>query len=165
MDTDRKEDLRRIAHQEKVLQFESFDKTNVWSLGLALKAASEALGVSTTIEVRLSRETVFFYSMPGTSQSNADWARRKRNVVEMMGQSSYRVGLSSEDGRSLEVLMGLSARDYASHGGSFPIMVKGVGFVGVVTVSGLPQRQDHALVVQVLAEECGVDVADCLLAP
>ncbi|MDC6378959.1 heme-degrading domain-containing protein [Pseudomonas graminis] len=165
MVADRKEDLRRIAQQEEALQFDSFDKTAAWKLGVRLKSASETLGVSVTIEVRLSRETVFLYAMPGTSESNADWARRKRNVVEMMSQSSYRVGLSLEEGESLEALMGLPARDYATHGGSFPIKVKGVGFVGVATVSGLPQRQDHALVVRVLAGECGADVSDCLLTP
>jgi uncharacterized protein (UPF0303 family) len=59
--------------------------------------------------------------------------------------------------------MGLPLRDYADHGGSFPISVKGVGCVGAVTVSGLPQREDHALVVQVLAQMCGVDPSELAL--
>ena len=67
------------------------------------------------------------------------------------------MGLScEEEGQPLEALMGLPSRDYACHGGSFPIQVKGCGCVGVVTVSGLPQRDDHILVVQVLAEMCGI---------
>ena len=41
---------------------------------------------------------------------------------------------------------------YAAHGGSFPIRVAGVGIVGAVTVSGLPQAQDHALVVEGLRD-------------
>ena len=52
--------------------------------------------------------------------------------------------------------MVLRARDYACHGVRCPIQVKGGGGVGVVTVSGLPQRDDHILVVQVLAEMCGI---------
>lgn len=151
-------DLQRIALQEQTLRFERFDKATAWDLGTRLKTACEEQGVSATIEVRLARETVFFYSMPGTTASNTDWARRKRNVVELMELSSYRVGRSFElQGDSLERLMGLPVRDYADHGGSFPILVRSVGCIGAVTVSGLPQREDHALVVLVLAQMCGAD--------
>ncbi|MDB6145837.1 MAG: hypothetical protein JWP80_4881 [Pseudomonas sp.] len=154
----RQEDVQRIARQEQTLQFDRFDKTSAWELGTRLKNACEEKGVATTIEVRLFKETVFFYSMPGTTPENTDWARRKRNVVEMMGRSSYGVGVSfAQDGKSLDTLMGLPLRDYASHGGSFPLLLRGIGCVGAVTVSGLPQREDHLLVVQVLAEMCGVD--------
>jgi uncharacterized protein (UPF0303 family) len=47
---------------------------------------------------------------------------------------------------------------YAAHGGAFPVNVRGVGVVGTVAVSGLPQLEDHALVVEVLAEFLGVSL-------
>ena len=164
MSTYRQQDLQRIVVQEERLQFDAFDKSTAWELGSRLKDACEAAAVATTIEIRLNRDTVFLFAMPGTAANNADWARRKRNVVEMMDRSSYAVGLAgAEEGVSMEVAMGVAACDYASHGGAFPLKVKGVGCVGVVTVSGLPQRQDHALVVQVLARMCGVELADVVL--
>jgi uncharacterized protein (UPF0303 family) len=102
--------------------------------------------------------------MPGTSPANADWARRKRNVVELLHRPSYAVGLEeARDGRSVLAQMGLADRDFASHGGSFPILVEDVGCIGSVTVSGLPQRDDHGLVVEALATRCGVEVADIRL--
>ena len=95
--------------------------------------------------------------MPGTTPANADWARRKRNTVEMLWQSSYRVGRSLElEESSLEAKMGLPSRDYASHGGSVPVMSTNGTCIGAVMISGLPQRDDHSMVVQALAAQRGV---------
>ncbi|OYQ40320.1 hypothetical protein CHU94_13565 [Rhodoferax sp. TH121] len=157
-------DLDRLALQEQRLQFDAFDQTTAWTLGSTLKALCEAASVALAIEVRLSKETVFYYAMPGTGPTNADWARRKRNTVELLHTSSYAMGLKLEQEKSsLEAKQGLPLRDYATHGGSFPIRVRGVGVVGVVTVSGIPQREDHAMVVQALATLCGVPLADVAL--
>ena len=146
------DDITRLAEQERRLQFARFDAADAWALGCALKALAEARDQAVTIEIRLQRETVFFHAMRGTTPANADWARRKRNSVDLLQRSSYRIGRELErDGSSLEARMGLPTRDYASHGGCFPILVAGNGCIGTVTVSGLPQRADHAMVVEVLA--------------
>lgn len=122
------------------------------------------MDAAVTIEIRLGGETVFLHAMRGTSPANADWARRKRNVVELLHQPSYAVGLvAARDGESVLEVMGLPDRDVASHGGSFPIVVDGVGCVGVVTVSGLPQRDDHELVVEALADLGAIDLGDVRL--
>lgn len=158
------QDISKIAEQEQRLQFTRFDTATAWTVGTRLKALAEARGVAVAIEIRIARETVFFYAMPGTAPTNADWARRKRNTVEMLQHSSYGTGLSlKQGGGSLEANMGLPLRDYASHGGAFPISVQGCGCIGVVTVSGLPQRQDHAMVCEALAELCGVAPAEIAL--
>jgi len=156
---DIEKDLKTIARQEDCFQLKHFNAGTAWALGVRLKEMAEARGVAITIEVRLAKETVFFFAMPGTSPSNADWARRKRNTVELLHHSSYRVGLDHAlNGGTLESKMGLPMRDYADHGGSFPIAVQGSGCIGAVTVSGLPQREDHALAVEALAALCGVSL-------
>lgn len=150
-------DLVRLDAQERVLRLRAFDLAMAWELGTRLRSAALQRGVAVAIEVRLQRETVFFCAMPGTTPENADWARRKRNTVELMHRSSYAVGLTLErDGSTLEKRMALPLRDYAVHGGGLPIMVEGVGCVGSVTVSGLPQRDDHELVASALGDLCGV---------
>ena len=160
-----KKDLARIAVQEERLQFQDFDADTAWKLGNRLKANAETRGVAVTIEIRVGKETVFFFAMPGVNPSNADWARRKRNVVELLWRSSYAVGLAlQEEESSLEVKLGLPTRDYAPHGGSFPIRVVGVGVIGTVTVSGLPQRDDHAMLVEELAGMLGVPLGEVALA-
>src|SRR5215469_1195291 len=47
--------------------------------------------------------------------------------------------------RALQEKSGLELKDFAAHGGGFPILLEGTGCIGTITVSGLPQREDHAL--------------------
>ncbi len=46
----------------------------------------------------------------------------------------------------------ISSSDYAAHGGAFPLIIRVVGVVGTITVSGLPQQEDHELVVTTLKQ-------------
>jgi uncharacterized protein (UPF0303 family) len=161
---DLERDIARIAEQQRRLRFRAFDEQTAWDLGCDLRRRAVERDAGVTIEVRLNGDTVFLHAMRGTSPANADWARRKRNVVEWLHQPSYAVGRHAiRDGKSILDMMGLSDRDHASHGGSFPIVVEGVGCVGSVTVSGLPQRVDHALVVEALAAACGVPLDEVAL--
>jgi uncharacterized protein (UPF0303 family) len=157
-------DLARLALQEERLRFKHFDGDTAWTLGNRIKALADAAATPVTVEIRVGGHTVFFMAMAGTQPANADWARRKRNTVELMHRSSYRVGLEfARDDNSLEALMGLPTRDYCAHGGAVPLHVEGTGVVGVVTVSGLPQRDDHEMAVAAIAELCGVPVAEVAL--
>jgi uncharacterized protein (UPF0303 family) len=149
-------DLQRIQEQESRLRFPAFDENTAWQVGVALKARAEALGKAVTIEITLGGATLFFHAMRGTTPANADWVRRKRNLVQLTHTSSYATGLAlKRDGMTLETSLALPARDYAAHGGCFPLILAGC-CVGTITVSGLPQRDDHALVVEVLAAHLGL---------
>lgn len=73
-------------------------------------------------------------------------------------RSSYAVGLDLQrQNKTLFDKYGLPLTQYAAHGGSFPVVVSGAGIVGCVTVSGIPQRADHGLVVKALYLETGRD--------
>lgn len=147
------QDLARIALQEGRLQFQSFDATTAWLIGTRLREVAAARGAAVAIDIQLHGHPLFFAAMPGTTPNNIDWIRRKRNVVLRFHRSSYAVGLELQQGqKTLTDTIGVELRDYAPHGGCFPINLRGTGCVGTITVSGLPQRDDHALVVEVLAE-------------
>ena len=157
-------DLDRLALQAQRLQFPHFDGDTAWALGSRLRALAEAARTPVTVEMRVGGHTVFFHAMAGTQPANADWARRKRNTVELMHRSSYRVGRELlRDNTSLDAMMGLPLRDYCANGGAVPLQVAGAGVIGVVTVSGLPERDDHDLAVQAIAELCGVPLAEVAL--
>jgi len=146
-------DLEKIALQEKRLQFREFNAAVAWELGVALKTAAESRGATVAIDIRLHGHPLFAFSMPGTTPDNWDWIRRKRNVVRRYHRSSYAIGLKHErSGTTLQSTAGLDLGDYSTHGGSFPVILLGTGCVGTITVSGLPQREDHSLVVSVVQE-------------
>ena len=147
------QDLEKIALQEKRLQFKHFDSEVAWIVGTALKAAAEKRHVAVAIEIQLNGHTLLSYAMTGTTPDNWDWIRRKRNVVLRFHHSSYAIGLKEKrEQATLQEKSGLDLKDYATHGGCFPILLEGTGCVGAITVSGLPQREDHALVVSVLQD-------------
>ena len=50
-------------------------------------------------------------------------------------------------------------------GGGFPVTVKGAGVIGVIAVSGLPERQDHGVVVAALCDHLGIDRKALALPP
>jgi uncharacterized protein (UPF0303 family) len=157
-------DLERIAAQEARLSFTRFDAASAWQLGNRLRELAEARGAAVVVEIRIAGRMTFFTAMPGTTPANADWARRKCNTVELTHRSSYAVGRAPlTDGKTFDQRMGLPVRDYAAAGGGFPITVAGVGIIGAVGVSGLPQRDDHGLIVEALAEMCGVPHAEVRL--
>jgi len=157
-------DLEKIALQEKRLQFKQFDSEVAWTIGTSLKAAAEKRGVAVAIDIQLNGHSLFAYAMPGTTPDNQDWIRRKRNVVTRHHRSSYAVGLKLQrDQTTLQAKIGVELKDYAPHGGCFPILLQGTGCVGTITVSGLPQRDDHALVVSVLQEYLQLTYEDLAL--
>jgi uncharacterized protein (UPF0303 family) len=155
------DDLSQIRTQMQRLRVPLFGEDDAWRLGCSLRDRAAGSGASVTVEIRVAGATVFLCAMPGTSPANADWARRKRNVVELLGEPSYAVGLQ---GGVLEA-MALDPRDHADHGGAVPIRLIDGAMVGVVTVSGLPQRDDHELVVAELARMVGIDPALVALEP
>jgi uncharacterized protein (UPF0303 family) len=151
------QDIEVIAAQEARLQFPGFGAEAGWRIGNRLRDAALARGAAVTIDIWLGTQQLFCCAMPGTSPDNAEWVRRKRNVVLRFHRSSYAVGLDlARRQTSLHEKFGLPVADYAAHGGCFPLNVRGTGCVGSIAVSGLPQRDDHELIVAVLAIELGV---------
>jgi uncharacterized protein (UPF0303 family) len=157
-------DLETIALQEKRLQFKVFDSGLAWSLGNSIKTSAERRNSAVAIDIQLHGHPLFFFAMRGTTPNNIDWIRRKRNVVLRFHRSSYAIGLTHErDQTTLQAKTGADLRDFATHGGGFPIFLEGTGCIGSITVSGLSQREDHMLIVSVLQEHFHIPPAELAL--
>ncbi len=159
------EDLEQIAVQERELQLQRLDAALAWDLGLHLRTLAEKRHLQVVIDVRRFGQPLFYTALEGTTPDNVEWVRRKSNVVARFHRSSYSVGLKLKaKNETLTEQQGLSVADYATHGGSFPLTVAGAGVVGSVTVSGLPQRADHELVVEGLCALLGRNYEELKLA-
>ena len=150
------DDIAQTRIQEERLRFSRFDESDAWALGSQMRAAAVARKLPLVIDIRVAGRPLFYAALPGTSPDNAEWVRRKINLVMRLHKSSYRVSREiAQSGQQLDELRGLNPIDVAPHGGCFPIHITGTGIVGTVTVSGIPQREDHNFVVASLCEFLG----------
>jgi uncharacterized protein (UPF0303 family) len=153
------QDLVTIAVQERTLVFENFSAETAWRLGSKLREEAIKRDAAMTFEIQVAGKTLFLAATDGAPAGQMDWIRRKRNVIQRFGKSSYAVGLELEkSGKTIEERHGLSLADFAMHGGAFPVTLRGTGCVGSVIASGLAQRDDHNIVVDALAAILGVSV-------
>ena len=147
-----------LLAQEAELQFQRFDNDTALALGQALVAAAREGGLAVTVDIRRGEQQLFHAALAGTAADNDAWIERKNRVVRRFGHSSFYVGTLLE-GSTMEEKFLLDGSRFAAHGGAFPVIVRAVGMVGTVTVSGLPQAEDHRLVVSVLRDFLGLQAA------
>ena len=141
--------ISRLERDEQRLMFTRFDNADAWHLGCLLVDLATGRDLPIAVDIRRGTQQLFHAALPGSTADNDGWIARKVRVVERYGASSYLVGRRlAAKGQTLDAAMGVDPALFAAHGGAFPIRVPEVGVVGVVTVSGLPQADDHALVVE-----------------
>jgi uncharacterized protein (UPF0303 family) len=148
--------LDELLDQERRLVFSSLDENGAVAIGLSILQAATERDLPVTIEVRLRDRVVFRAARNGTNATNDQYIGGKARLVERFGHASLYERLRYEaKGTTFEAATSLTFPEYAPHGGGFPLIVEGAGPVGVVVVSGLPQLEDHALVVECLMKAAG----------
>ncbi len=159
------DDIVILKRQEEMLQFKRFNEEDAWALGNQMQALALARKLPLVIDIRIGIRPLFYVAMPGTTPENPDWVRRKFNTVYRFEGSSYRIGLEYKArDAAFDQSRGLDPLQYAAAGGGFPIRLAG-SVVGAVTVSGIPQREDHNFVAESLAAFLGVVYKDIRLSP
>ena len=142
-------DVDELEAQLAELRFDSLSHEDALALGMDLAARAEERNWPLAVSVFLGDQHVFRYACPGTTSENDDWIERKRKTVYQFHESSFLVGqrLISK-GKDFHTETGFD-QTYAAHGGGFPLFV-GDKFVGAVVASGVPQQDDHSIVVEAL---------------
>lgn len=143
--------LETLLAQEAELQFTKFDNATAWRLGTWLADKARKDGLKISVGITRVGQRLFHFAAEGTTLDNDEWIERKVRTVYRFGHSSYYMGrkLAHDDKTAAEKYF-VDETEFCFHGGAFPIVVKGTGVVGTLTVSGLPQEQDHALAVEAI---------------
>ncbi|AVH58543.1 heme-degrading domain-containing protein [Streptomyces dengpaensis] len=144
-------EIAELEEQERRLTLPHFTHDDAWALGTLLVELARERRAPVAIDIRRGGQQLFHAALPGSTPDNDAWIDRKRRVVERYGCSSLLVGSRFRaKGTTFEDSSRLDPDAYAAHGGAFPIAVDGAGVIGTVVVSGLPQVEDHAMVVEAL---------------
>ncbi|WP_416826203.1 heme-degrading domain-containing protein [Ectobacillus polymachus] len=152
-DIDIQKTLDKIKKQEEKLIFKRFSNEDALEIGLSVIEAAKNIKKSVAVNIIKNGQTVFHYAMDGTSPDQDEWIKRKSNVVLRHHHSSYYMRLYNElKNRSYFDFYSVSQFDYAIHGGAFPIAIEGSGVIGVITVSGLAQEEDHDMIVEAITK-------------
>lgn len=140
-----------LLAEEEALHFPYFTNDDAWALGCALVDAARERSAPVAIDVTRNGHQLFHAAMPGATADLDDWIQRKIRVVQRFGHSSLAVGqLWRERGTTFEAVLGPDAQGFSAMGGGFPVLVRSIGPIGTVAVSGLPQLEDHRLVVSTI---------------
>lgn len=145
--------IEQLRLEQKELVFDQFDEETAWEIGSRIRRKAAEGGFPVAVSVTVNRRRLFGCSMPGAAAINDDWVRRKENMVYRFQKSSYEMALYTRmKGYDLKQQYGFEPTEYAAAGGSVPIVLRGTGVVGAITVSGLAEHEDHGLVVSVIRE-------------
>jgi uncharacterized protein (UPF0303 family) len=145
-----------LAAEEAELRFARFTHADAWQIGSALVAKGTERSLPIAIDISRAGQQVFHAALDGTTPDNDVWIQRKIRTVLRFWRSSLAFSLAArETGVPFAESRELDGDLYAAAGGSFPVNVEGAGVIGTITVSGLPQVEDHKLVVEVIREFLG----------
>jgi uncharacterized protein (UPF0303 family) len=148
-------DIATLEDEAARLVLSAFTEDTALHLGLMLVNMARAERLPVVINIRTPDRTLFHAAMPGSAPLNDNWARRKSNTALRFQLPSLLVQKRMEAKGEGLAKHGLDGADYATEGGAVTIRVAGAGVVACVTVSGLPQIEDHRLAVRALEQLAG----------
>ncbi|MBR5795040.1 MAG: heme-binding protein [Erysipelotrichaceae bacterium] len=147
-----KEALAKILAQEKEVELEHFHQGDMRKLALYLMQKADESTTPLTVRITKGKQIMFHYVANDNSLDKDNWVRRKINSVMNFHHSSLWLHYKTNgDANQLMLKYGLSMEDYTVSGGAVPIIVKGVGVIGAIAISGYSGLwEDHDMGIEAL---------------
>jgi uncharacterized protein (UPF0303 family) len=140
--------LAQIDEQERRLVVTTFSHEDALRLGMTLAELARGRGLAVAVDVTRGEQQVFHAGLTGSCADNDDWIARKVRTTKRFGRSSLAIRVQHEQRPG--GYDWLDPAVYAISGGCVPIRLADGALVGTATASGLPDTEDHALVVEAL---------------
>ncbi len=143
--------LDQLLQEEQELQFASFEETAAWQIGCQIVERARKEQLPIVVDIMRGTHQLFHAALSGSSPDNDEWVKRKARAAIRFGHSSLYMGeLLKSRNQTIEKSYLVPESEVAPHGGSFPVIIKGTGVIGTITVSGLPPQDDHRVVVEAI---------------
>ncbi|OBZ97530.1 hypothetical protein ADU59_00490 (plasmid) [Pararhizobium polonicum] len=145
--------LDGLAKEQQRILLHRFDYDFVWRLGLAIRQRAATTKAPVAITIAHGTDVAFSLLMPGSTPDNSDWAARKCAVAGRFHRSSLAMRLEAEQGKfDFNRRYRLDDTAFAASGGGVPLILRDGTLIGTVGVSGLPDVEDHQLIIDALQE-------------
>ncbi|MGG8496879.1 heme-degrading domain-containing protein [Tenacibaculum sp. TC6] len=133
------------------IELEKFNNRIALEMGMKIVELASQRNQKIAVEVCRVNHTVFLFVDDTLPADKHNWLRRKANVAKHFEESSLSVKNDLAQGSmTLETTFALDTTHYLAKGGAIPLFVKNAGMIGVITVSGLKDTEDHQLIIDAL---------------
>jgi len=143
--------LHTLAQEQESLLLDTFDFDFAWALGQAIRQRASQGLLPVAIEVSHGDVPIFVSLLPGATRDNLVWTSRKRAVALRFHRSSLAMRMEAEAGNfDFNDRYRLPRENFVASGGGVPLILRNGTLIGTAAVSGLPDEDDHRLIVDSL---------------
>ncbi len=150
--TDRKKQNAEMNEETlRKIVLDEFDNRIGLDMGLAIVNLAKERNQNIAVQVDRLNHAIFLFVDDNLPADKHNWIRRKANVAKHFEESSLSVKYDLQKGNmTLSGTFALDEKKYLAKGGAIPIFVKNAGMIGVITVSGLHDVEDHKIIIDAL---------------
>jgi uncharacterized protein (UPF0303 family) len=150
--------INKIATIEQAYSFLSFDAHIAFELGMFYLEQAKKNNLPIVVDISSNDLVYFHFANTGSTPNNERFIQRKSNTVMRFYHSTWWVNHKvNHDTNAMHEKYGTNNEDFSILYGGWPILVKGLGVIGSICISGLTQEQDNQLIMDGLNQYFNID--------
>lgn len=150
--------LNKIASIEQAYSFQTFNADIAIEIGMIFLNIAKRDNLPIVVDISSHDLIYFHFANQGATANNERFIQRKTNTVMRFFHSTWWVSYKvNHDAQSMHEKYGTNNEDFTHLFGGWPIIVKGLGVIGSICVSGLTQEQDNQLIMDGLNQYFNLD--------